>query len=106
VFIDWELRAAESGIEFVRAVRRPEMGVSAYVPLIMITSHSERDRVIEARDAGIHEFLVKPFSATTLLKRVTGVVNQPRRFVQTDSYFGPQFRTDEAALAEAAPKVA
>ena len=48
--------------------------------------------MIAARDAGITEFLAKPISAKALYQRVLNVVANPRPFIRTRSYFGPDRR--------------
>ena len=58
----------------------------------MMTGHSARSRVYEARDAGVTEFVVKPVNARTLLDRIMAVIYRPRPFVRTKSYFGPDRR--------------
>lgn len=55
----------------------------------MITGYAERTRVFEARDAGVSEMLVKPISAKGLYQRIAKVVLNPRPFIRTESYFGP-----------------
>ena len=62
------------------------------MPIIMITAHSERPRIIAARDAGINEFVMKPVSAKTLFSRLNAVIEHPRRFVRIEEYFGPDRR--------------
>jgi DNA-binding response OmpR family regulator len=47
---------------------------------------------MEARDAGVTEFVAKPLSARTLLNRLNAVIYQPRAFVRTQTYFGPDRR--------------
>src|SRR6185436_8595600 len=63
-----------------------------YVPIIMLTGHSEKKRVTAARDAGITEFLAKPISAKGLYERIVNVVASPRPFIKTKTYFGPDRR--------------
>jgi two-component system, chemotaxis family, chemotaxis protein CheY len=58
----------------------------------MLTGHSEKNRVLRARDAGITEFLAKPISATALYERILTLVANPRPFIRTKSYFGPDRR--------------
>src|ERR1700728_1146393 len=53
---------------------------------------SEKKRVIGARDAGVTEFLAKPISAKALYQRVFNVVANPRPFIKTKTYFGPDRR--------------
>jgi two-component system chemotaxis response regulator CheY len=62
------------------------------VPIVMLTGHSEKKRVIAARDAGVTEFLAKPISAKALYQRVLNIVANPRPFIRTKSYFGPDRR--------------
>jgi two-component system, chemotaxis family, chemotaxis protein CheY len=60
----------------------------------MLTSHAEEPWVIEAKNAGIHEYLVKPATGGAILARLASVVNNPRPFVRTDNYFGPARRSE------------
>ena len=62
------------------------------LPIVMLTGHTERTRVMAARDAGITEFLAKPISAKGLYQRVLNVVASPRPFIKTKNYFGPDRR--------------
>jgi DNA-binding NtrC family response regulator len=58
----------------------------------MLTGHSEKKRVVSARDAGITEFLAKPISAKGLYQRIVNAVANPRPFIKTKTYFGPDRR--------------
>ena len=58
----------------------------------MLTGHSEKKRVVSARDAGVTEFLAKPISAKGLYQRIVNVVANPRPFIKTKTYFGPDRR--------------
>jgi CheY-like chemotaxis protein len=80
------------GLEFSRAVRTAENSPNPFVPIIMITGHTEKHVVEAARDAGINEFLVKPITANSLFSRIAKIVEQPRAFVRCESYFGPDRR--------------
>ncbi len=80
------------GVEFVRMVRTSSDSPCPIVPIIMMTGHSERSRVCEARDSGVTEFLSKPISARGVLERLVEVIEHPRPFVRTKSYFGPDRR--------------
>jgi CheY-like chemotaxis protein len=79
------------GIDFVRLLRAAE-GMSQMTPVIMITGHSTLQRVNEARNAGVNEFLAKPLTARGVLERVALVIDHPRCFVKTPGYFGPDRR--------------
>lgn len=77
------------GVEFTRLVRNSPDSANPYLPIIMMTGHSERTRVYEARDAGVTEFIVKPITAKAVLDRIQAVIFRPRPFVKSDTYFGP-----------------
>jgi DNA-binding response OmpR family regulator len=78
-----------NGTEFVRRVRSP--GTFAYpnVPIIMLTGHGERSRVIEAVSIGVNEFLLKPVSSKSLQDRLISVLAKPRPVVSQGNYYGP-----------------
>ena len=77
------------GVEFTRMVRNSADSPNPYLPIIMMTGHSERTRVQEARDAGVTEFVVKPVTPKAMLDRIHAVIFHPRPFVKADDYFGP-----------------
>src|SRR5690606_32770710 len=77
------------GVGFTRLVRASPDSANIYLPIIMMTGHSEKSRVTEARDAGVNEFVVKPITAKALLDRIQAVIFKPRPFVKTETYFGP-----------------
>jgi two-component system, chemotaxis family, chemotaxis protein CheY len=80
------------GLEFTRRVRNDEHSPNPFVPIIMITGHTEKHRVEAARDAGVTEFLVKPITAHSLFSRIAEIVERPRAFVRCEGYFGPDRR--------------
>ncbi len=80
------------GIDLVRRLRNANESSNPMVPVIMITGHSTLRRVAEARDVGVTEFLSKPVTARGVIERITRVVEQPRPFVKTSTYFGPDRR--------------
>lgn len=80
------------GIEFTRKVRLGKDSPNPYVPIIMVTGHTERQRVEAARDAGVTEFLAKPITTQSLLLRLVEIVERPRPFVRCENYFGPDRR--------------
>ena len=80
------------GIDFVRLLRNSPDSPNPMVPVIMITGHSTVQRITEARDAGVNEFLAKPLTARGVIERISQVVENPRPFVRTATYFGPDRR--------------
>ena len=91
VILDWELPLL-NGAEFVRIVRSPGVFPQSDVPIIMLSSHGERWRVVEAVRIGVNEYLCKPVSAQALRDRLTSIVAKPRRIVQLGDYYGPEPR--------------
>lgn len=80
------------GIDFVRLLRNSPDSPNPMAPVIMITGHSTHKRVNEARDVGVNEFLSKPVTARGVIERISRVVENPRCYVRTPSYFGPDRR--------------
>ena len=96
VIADWSIPIFD-GLELAQMIRQPSAKGNPYVPIIMLTGHSEKRRVTIARDAGITEFLAKPISAKALYHRIMSVVVSPRPFIKTKSYFGPDRRRNPLA---------
>jgi two-component system, chemotaxis family, chemotaxis protein CheY len=88
VVLDWVMEGM-SGIDFTRKIRSDAQAPNPFVPIIMLTGHTQTTRVREARDAGINEFIAKPVSVKTLMSRMAAVIESPRPYVRTKIYFGP-----------------
>lgn len=69
VLMDWNMPNM-TGIDAVRAIR----GRGNDIPIIMVTTESERSRVLEAIKAGANDYVMKPFSAEDLTERVSDVL--------------------------------
>ncbi len=91
VILDWEMPLL-SGPELVRIVRSPGVFPIPDVPIIMLTHHGERWRVVEAVKLGVNEYLTKPVSAKSLYDRLVAITLVPRANVQLGDYYGPQPR--------------
>ncbi len=94
--VDFNMQPMD-GIEFTRLVRNSPDSVNPHLPIIMMTGHSERSRVLEARDAGVTEFVVKPITGKAIFDRIEAVIMRPRAFVKTEDYFGPDRRRKSKA---------
>jgi two-component system, chemotaxis family, chemotaxis protein CheY len=77
------------GLEFTKMLRTAPDSPNPYIPIIMMTGHTERSKVTAARDVGVNELVAKPISAKTLLERIVSVIDRPRPFVRAQSYTGP-----------------
>ena len=91
VILDWEMPLL-NGAELVRIVRSPGVFPVPDVPIIMLTGHVERWRVIEASRLGVNEFLKKPVSGKALLDRIVAILTHPRAMVRLGDYYGPEPR--------------
>lgn len=91
VITDWEM-SPMTGIDLVQHVRDPKASPCPTLPIIMLTGHGEREKVLEARDAGVNEFLIKPFTTYALYQRIVHLIEEPRHFVRSGEYFGPDRR--------------
>lgn len=79
------------GEAFARAVRRSNL-LCRQVPIIMVTSEATAVAILGARDAGVHEFLRKPFTSGDLTKRIEVVALKPRNWIEAVGYVGPDRR--------------
>lgn len=91
VITDWIMSPVD-GLELARMIRRNPMSPNPYVPIMMMTGFSSRWRVENARDTGITEFLVKPYTSRDLYARVVQIIERPRQFVDSADFFGPDRR--------------
>ncbi|RED48131.1 response regulator [Aestuariispira insulae] len=80
------------GLMFLHWIRLSDKSPDRFLPFIMISAAADRDVIIKARDAGVDEFLAKPFSAANLASRFTQVIEHPRQVVYCPTYFGPDRR--------------
>lgn len=81
-----------NGIELTRMIRNSPDSPNTEVPILMVTVMPTMKMVTEARDAGVNEFLIKPYSVKNLHARISAIIDQPRTFVRVSDYFGPDRR--------------
>ena len=91
VITDWQM-SPMNGIKLTQMIRKSPDSPNAFVPIIMVTAHREREHVFKARDAGVTEYVVKPVSPKGLFSRIEAVIERPRRFVRVGDFFGPDRR--------------
>ena len=91
IITDWQTKNL-SGIDITTHLRQSLDSMNRMIPIIMLTARTGRHDIQTARDAGITEYIVKPFSAKTLLDRVYSVVKDPRSFILCKTYIGPDRR--------------
>jgi len=98
ILCEWRLYPM-SGFELLKAIRK-ERGTVKFTPIVMVTSETRREKVIQARNVGVTEFVAKPFNAKSLLLRIKEVIERPRPFVDVGTYFGPDRRRRSEIMAE------
>ena len=91
IIVDYQMPLLD-GLEFIQMVRRGADMKNPFVPIILLTAHTERSRIMAARDAGVTEICAKPVTARQMWEKIVAVVNNPRPFVKTANYLGPDRR--------------
>jgi two-component system chemotaxis response regulator CheY len=67
---DWNMPGM-TGLELLRAVRSdPKL---SHLPVLMVTAESKRDQIVEAAQAGVNGYVVKPFTAGTLEEKINKI---------------------------------
>jgi two-component system, chemotaxis family, chemotaxis protein CheY len=79
-------------VDMVRQLRQNFDSPNRTTAVIMMSAAPDIARIAEARDAGVSEFLRKPFSPADLQKRIAGLDLNPRDFIEGPAYAGPDRR--------------
>jgi len=82
---------AVDGAAFTRRLRRTDLPCRK-APVITVSAEATAATIIGARDAGVHEFLRKPFTIKDLVRRLEAVAIRPRDWVEGIGYVGPDRR--------------
>ena len=69
----------QSGLELARQIKEGKIGDNKELPIIMVTIDTKEKTVIDAKNIGIHEYLVKPISPLALRKRIATAVGIKER---------------------------
>jgi CheY-like chemotaxis protein len=81
-----------SGLQLLEWLRTDKDSPNRFIPFIMISGAADQSQVHLSRDAGANEFVAKPFSIGSVFSRIQAVIDRPRQYVATRSYFGPDRR--------------
>jgi CheY-like chemotaxis protein len=81
-----------NGLLLLRWVRSSKDSPNRMMPFILLSGAADEAYVHSARDLGMTDFMAKPFSAKTVYNHIVKVIEHPRQFVTTTSYFGPDRR--------------
>lgn len=96
IICDWQMEPV-SGLDLVQYLRREDTTHNRVVPVIMLSGNSERPMVESARDAGVTEYVVKPFTARSLCNRIMTVIDHPRSFIIAPEFAGHNRRRKHVA---------
>ena len=91
VICDWQMEPMD-GLTFVRTLRDPEKSRDPFIPVIHCSTYTERDLIERARDMGVTEVMTKPITVKAIEEKVRSTIQQPRPFVDSSQYFGPDRR--------------
>ncbi|MBI2233869.1 MAG: response regulator [Micavibrio aeruginosavorus] len=91
ILADWMMPEG-SGLELIDWVRNHKSDRIRFTPIILVSAFTSEDVVIAARDHGANEALVKPVSGEKVAARILSVIDTPRPFVKTSTFFGPDRR--------------
>ena len=73
VISDWNMEPM-TGLELLQKVRGGEANENTDVPFIMVTAESKTENVVAAKQAGVNNYIVKPFNAETLKQKISSVI--------------------------------
>ncbi|MCI5049000.1 MAG: response regulator [Rickettsiales bacterium] len=85
----WKLFPVTNGCSLIECIRHDRGSPSPFLPVIIMTPPTKPGAILSARDAGVHEILVKPLTAQLLFDRLTSVIERPRIFITSADYKGP-----------------
>ena len=94
ILLDWMLPGS-SGLELARRWRKDAL--TREVPIIMLTARGEEDDRVGGLEAGVDDYVVKPFSARELLARIRAVMRRSRDDDADGSVSAGGLRIDGAA---------
>ena len=94
ILLDWMLPGT-SGLELARRWRREDL--TREIPIIMLTARGEEDDRVGGLEAGVDDYVVKPFSARELLARIRAVMRRSREDDEDGSVTLGGLRIDGAA---------
>ena len=92
IITDFDMTTVDGEQSFVEFVRNSPESPNPSVPVIMLTGHTEQQEVEMARDLGVSEIAAKPFTAKSLCDRIVRIIENPRSFIITKRYTGPDRR--------------
>lgn len=81
--------APVDGVALTEWIRRGPDSPNQEIGVIMTSAYSEPHRIVAARDAGVDEFMAKPFTVNRLFRCIVAVAANRRPFIRAETYVGP-----------------
>lgn len=89
------------GITFTQRLRAGAFPADPFLPIVIVSGMADQGTIAEARDAGANEFLAKPISIKGLYGRIASLIDNPRDFVKSNGFTGPDRRRRRDRRSEA-----
>lgn len=96
LFTDWSADVDAIG---VLRILRSNGSPHRFLPVVVMSSNSLPEEIKSARDAGMSEYILKPFTANVVQSRLRSLTQAPRTYVESRSFFGPDRRRRAADFA-------
>ncbi len=97
ILCEWDMSPV-NGLQFTQRIRAEGKGIGQFAVIIALCGELSQQLVIEARDVGVNDFIAKPMSIGSVTSRLHRVFDNPRDFVRSDTYFGPDRRCRDVAF--------
>ena len=94
ILLDWMLPGM-SGLEMARRLRKESL--TREIPIIMLTARGEENDKVQGLDAGVDDYVVKPFSTRELVARIKAVFRRTQPHADGDAVDLGGLRLDAAA---------
>jgi CheY-like chemotaxis protein len=80
------------GLSLTRAIRRKADNENRIMPILVMSGDTRETTIKQVRDTGANMVIAKPMSPAALYDRLTWIAFTPRKFIDTETYFGPDRR--------------
>ncbi len=87
ILSDWSPQM--NGLQLLQRVRNDHSKSNPYIPVIFLSAFSDSEQRKEAINAGINDFLTKPFTARRIYNHIKRTIEVPSFFLRSGRYFGP-----------------
>ena len=91
VLLDWLLPGGTGG-DLLKWMRKHKGPLIRFLPVVVCSAYTSTKLVFESRDSGANEVMVKPVSAEKIAKRMLHIIDNPRPYVQSPTFIGPDRR--------------